>query len=382
MSELDLLLSVPSFLDLVEQYPSFTEPLPFTQLFMRGGLETADGDRIIYERITNDRRLAAVRGPEAQAYVATEPNTVVIDQGLICTAEKEILHPKRLFLRAGHGTFLRSNAQDVIVRAVKRITSRLLRTREYVCATLLAAGTVSLNPSNTAFPATANTVVNTVSIAGSLQTLAATAKWNVASTLMLSGDPATVNQLPKMAQTLEDNGFEPGMLIVNRGVAAGVSGNLEAQTWLVNNGGQTIDMVRAMSRVNASRQGQPGRRDPWEPHAFSGLGDIPTWLVWDHHYLNRSSAVTRYLGTGIGILLPSDLDGVLGFAEGPVFVPQGQQVIGDAEQAASLFAVRQGIQLYAYRTVDDTGNIIIVGRDTFVPMVRNNLGILNLTNLA
>ena len=382
MSDIDLLLSVPTFMDLVEQYPSFSNPLPFTQLFMQGGSEQVDGDRIIFEKIQNDRRLAAVRGQESQGYRATAPDRKIVEQGLIHAAESEIIHPKELFLRAGPGSFMRSNAGNVVVRAVKRIMSRLLRTREYVASQLLTAGTVTLSNANTAFPAGANTVVNTVTIDGNLQTLAASAKWSTPSTLMLSGDLAAVNQLPKMIQTLEDNGFEASRFITNRQVVAGVSGNLEAQTWLVNNGGLTIDSIKGALRAGATRQGEPGRRDPWTPHTYSGLGDVPEWLVWDHHYTNRSNAVTRYIGSGIGVLLPDDLTDVLGFAEGPVFVPNGQQVIGDASQAADLFAVRNGIQLYAYRTVDDTGNIVIVGRDTFVPFVRNELGVLNLTNLA
>jgi hypothetical protein len=379
MSDLDLLLSVPQLLKLVEQFPSFTEPLPFTKLFMMGGLEQGDGDRLIFEKIRNDRRLGGVRGPESEAFSATAPNRKVIEQGFIHSAEKEIIHPKELFLRAGPGTFMRANAENVVVRAVQRITSRLLRNREYVCARLLqnTAG-VTLSAANTDFPTGSITINNTVTIDGGLQTLAATAPWSVATTKMLSGGP---NQLPNFHRTLESNGFEAFRLIVNRAVAAAISGNLEAQTWLTTLGGVTIETIQRALQARG-RQGEPGYIDPFAPNVFSGLGGIPNWHTWDHGFENGAATFTRYLADGIGILLPQDLTGVLGFGEGPVFVPSSQQVIGDASQAAELFMVRRGIQLYAYRTVDDTGNLVIVGRDTFVPIVRNELGILSLSNLA
>lgn len=375
MSDLDLLLSVPTMMELVEQFPSFTDPLPFTRLFQMGGTEQADGDRIIYEKITNDRRLAAVRGHESEAFSATAPNRKLIEQGFVHCAEKEIIHPKELFLRAGPGTFMRSNAQDVVVRAVQRIVSRLLRTREYICATLLNSGTVTLSSANTAFPTGGITVNNTVNIDGSLQTVAAPAAWDVASTKMLSAS----GQIQTFHRTLEQNGFNAGRLIINRDVAAAVTGNLEAQTWLTTNGGVTIDTIRRALQA-VGRQGEGA--EPFTPSVLSGLGAIGEWNIWDHGYVNRSSVFTRYLSDGVGVLLPDDLTNVLGFAEGPVFVPNTQQVIGDADRASDLFAVKRGIQLYAYRTVDDTGNIVIVGRDTFVPFVRNELGVLNLTNLS
>jgi len=379
MSDLDLLLSVPTLTELVEQFPSFTDPLPYTKLFQQGGMEQADGDRIVFEKLQNDRRLGAVRGHESEAYSATAPNRKMVEQGLIHAAEKEIIHPKELFLRAGPGTFMRANAENVIVRAVRRIVSRLLRTREYVCSQLMlnTAG-ASLANSNTAFDAGAVTVANTVTIDGGLQTIAAGAAWDVAATKMLSAE----NQLLAFLRKYEENGFEAGTFIINRELAAAISGNTEAQTWLVNNGGVTIETIQRALISGATRQGEAGMRDPFVGSVFSGLGGIPDWYVWDHGFVNRAGTFTRYHTDGLGVMLPEDLSGVLGFAEGPVFVPSSNQVIGDAEQAADLFAMRRGIQVYAYRTVDDTGNIVIVGRDTFAPLVRNELGILNVTGLS
>lgn len=377
MSELDLLLSVPKLLDLVEQFPSISEDLPFTKLFQAGEKQTTDGDLVIFEKVQNDRRLAAIRGPSAEAFSATEPDSVVIKQGMVHSAEKEILTPERLFLRAGKGVFLRSNADGIVVRAVQRIISRLLRTREYVCSQLLqnTAG-VAIAPGSAAWVTGANTVTNTVSIQGGLTTSAAGAQWDVATTKMLSA----ANQLLQFKRAMEGNGHRPYYFLMNQDLEAAITGNLEAQTWLTANGVTTLDAIRRALETGPRVQGAGD--NPFEPNAFSGLGGIKSWHTWDHHYTNGAGTVTRYLADGIGIMLPKELDSVLGFAEGPVFIPNTQQVIGNAEQAADLFAVRPGIQVYAYRNVNDTGAITIIGRDTFVPYVKDELGILNITGLS
>ena len=91
--------------------------------------------------------------------------------------------------------------------------------------------------------------------------------------------------------------------------------------------------------------------------------------------------MTRYLDDGKGILLPNELDEVLGFAEGIVFIPNEQNVIGDAEQARELISVRNGIQVYAYRP-EGTTSVVIVGLDSFLPYIKNELGILLITGLT
>lgn len=375
MADLDLLLSVPVLAGAIEQYPSLTKPLPFTRLFEMGGKSSYDGDRYIFKKITNDRRLGAVRGPESEAFTATRPNEKVVEQGFIHTAEKEVIHPKELFLRSGPGELMRSNADDVVARAADRIISRLMRTREYVSSQLLTNSSgVALNKTNTAFLQKANSVVNTMTIDGSLQTLAMSAPWNTDSTKLFSD--ASNNQIPALHRTLEANGHQAFRIIISRAVAAAISGNIEAQLWLTTNGGMTIDTIRR-SLEAIGRQGQG--EDVFVPSVLSGLGGIPAWNVWDHGYTNRSGTFTRYLGDTVAVVVPEDLTDVLEFVEGPVFTPNLQQVIGDAKQAADLFSVRRGITLYAYRTVDDVGSIVIVGRDSFLPVVRNELGVLTAT---
>ena len=381
MSELDLLLSVPTLLELVEQFPSFTDPLPFTRLFSMGESQDLDGDLVIYEKIQNDRRLAAVRGHSAEPFAASEPDSILVKQGTIQSAEKETITAERLFLRGGGGVLLKSNADQVVVRAVRRIISRLLRTREYVAATLLqSAAGVALTSANTAFVANAITVTNTVNIQGGLQTVAAPTTWDIATTKMLSA----AGQLLTFKRTMENNGFRPARFIMNQRTEAAIVGNLEAQTWLTANGASTMTIINRALETGPRIQGNASsanRDDAFEANAFSGLGGVRNWHTWDHHYTNGAAAVTRYLADGIGIMLPEELDEVLGFAEGIVFIPSDEPVIGDAEQAAELFSARNGINVYAYRP-EGTTSVVIVGVDSFLPYVKNELGVLNITGLT
>lgn len=381
MSELDLLLSVPTLLEMVEQFPSFTDPLPFTKLFKSGDEQDLDGDTVIYEKVTNDRRLAAVRGHSSEPYEATEPTSTVVKEGVIYAQEKETITAERLFLRAGKGTFLRSNARQVIIKAIGRITSRLLRTREYVCSALLQlTGGVQLTPSNTAFVANAVTVVNTVNIQGGLQNVAAGQAWDIASAKMMSG----ANQLLAMKRTMEGNGFRPYYFLMTQLLEAAVIGNLEAQQWFTANGITTIEAIRRSLETGPRVQGSnsANRDDAFEPNAFSGIGGVRSWHTWDHHYTNRTGAVTRYLTDGNGIMLPKELDEVLGFAEGLTFLPsEDGPIVGDPAQAEDLFNLTNGIGLYAYRP-EGTTSIVVVGVDSFLPFVKNENGALLVTGLT
>ena len=93
MSQLDLLLSVPHLAELVKQRTPMSAPGPFTQLFRQGGIEMADGDRVLYEKRRYDRKLAAVRTVDGESFSRAMPNRKMVEQGLIHFTTKRILFP-------------------------------------------------------------------------------------------------------------------------------------------------------------------------------------------------------------------------------------------------------------------------------------------------
>jgi hypothetical protein len=346
-------------------------------MFMSADTLNADGDRILYEKITNDRNLAGVRGLESRAHKTAQPDRVYIEQGLIHAATAEEFSPKDLYYTAGYGTPLRSDAQSIIVKGVERILGKFWRLREYICARLLqdAAG-VTISPTAAAWPSGASTVTNTVTIHGALQTYAIGNPWNLEATKMFSDTGA--NQLPGLKDAMENDGFRVGNIIFNRTVAAAVEGNLEAQAFLINQS-QTRGVLQEALKAQAIAQGQ----DPELAGSnFNGLGDIEKWHNFNHVYTNGAGAATRYVDSDKAIALAADLRGVLAFAEGRTVVPALRNVIGDARQAQELWQTGFGMMLFARRLDDDVGTIRIVGRDTFCPLVKNELGVRSLTGVT
>lgn len=377
MSQLDLLLSVPHLAELVKQRTPASRPLPFTELFRQGGVEEADGDRILYEKRLYDRKLAAVRTVSGESFTRPMPNRKIVEQGMIHLTSKRILTPEQIYWSSGIGLQLRSNAASHVVDAVEQIQGDVHRAAEYICAQLLQNSSgVALTSGNANFPTNAVTVADTITIDGNLQTLAAGAAWNVSSTEIVSG----TNQLTDLVRNLEANGHEAFHLIHQRAVAKAVVANVEAKEWLTTNGGMTIEYFKQAVNAAARRQGADG--DPFVPSVWSGIGGIPSWMTWDHGYENNAGTFTRYMDSDKLILLPRELNRVLGLAEGYSFFPENTQVFGNAEQGADLFRAERGLKVFAYRSIDDTGHINIVGRYTFAPIVRDELGVLVLTGLG
>lgn len=381
MSELDLLAGVPTFLKLTERFKSSRAPRAFTQLFMSGGEEKSDGDTAIFELLINDRKLAAPRGRRADGFRRDAPDDKYVEQGLIHAKETEIVYPDELFLKAAAGSPMKADAGKVIARAAGRIYNRLMLFREYVCARYLqdAAG-VALNASNTDFDTGAVQQAQNVVMRGGLVAQAAGAPWSTPATLMLSG----TNQLPQFLNTIEANGYEGVRLIINRNTAKSVAGNAEAQTWLTNNGNVTINHIKNFSNALGDPQSRMGR-DPFEKNVLSGLGGIPDWHVWHHGHETRSGAFKTFMDDEKAILVPSfdasEGESPVGFTEGPTIVPDPRQAIGNGEQAQELFSQQKGIVIWAYREVGDSGALIIVGEDHFLPTIKDNNSILSITGL-
>jgi len=377
MADLDTLLSVPYLAELVKQRTPMSSPGPFTQLFRMGGVDEVDGDRVLYEKRRYDRKLAAVRAVDGESFTKKMPDRKVVEQGLIHMTSKRILTPKELYLTAGVGTFLRSNVSSLVVDAVEQIKGEIFRGVEYVCGDLIQnpAG-VNLSGTNTAFPAGANTLSDTLTIEGNLQEFTVGAGWDVSSTEILSG----TSQLTDAIRKMEENGHEAFHAIHQRSVAKAIVRNIETKEWLTANGGITVEYFK--QAVNAAARRQGDNADAFSPSVWSGIAGIPSWLDWDHGYENSAGAFTRHMASDKLILLPRELRRVLGLAEGFSFIPNNVQVFGDAEQAADLFRAARGLQVFAYRSIDDTGNIHIVGRYTFAPMVRDELGVLTLKDLG
>lgn len=382
MSELDLLAGVPTFLNLVERFKQSRDPRPFTKLFMAGGTETADGDEAIVERLVNDRKIAAARGRRSDAYQFDPPDNKYIKSGLIHTKIKEVLYPDELFLKAAAGSPMRSNAGLTIARAASRLYNRMMLLREYVCARLLQdAGGVAINPANIAFEQGAIKQSITVTMEGGLVTLPAGAVWTNAATKILSGP----TQLPDFLDQIEANGYEGVRFLIGRALAKAIMGNTEAQTWLTTNGGVTIDTVRNFAKA-LTDPGSVRKQDPFAPNILSGLGSVPLWHIFNHGYEDRNGAFTRFMDQDKAILLP-DLategeESPLTLVEGPVITPDGNQAISNGEQAQELFSQSRGIAIWAYRAVGDSGELVLVGEDSFLPMVKDNNAILSVTGLA
>lgn len=375
MSALDLLLSVPTLMEMVEQFPAIEGPMAFEQLFRKGDQGRAEGTRAIFTRFANDRRLAPARSPSGPAYLEQGPNQDVIDVGFIHTATKEVIKPEHLYSRAANGLIMAPNAAETVMRALKRGYARAHRTREYICARMLQDSSgVTISPSASAWVSGANEVTETVTIPGTFQSYTIGEKWDVETSRPFSD--TSVNQLPGALNQMEANGHRAQHLIINRLVAAAIQGNLEAQTFLVNQGASP-DILKQALTANATRQGEDG---DLSGSIFNGLGGVEFWHDFNHGYVNGAGTFTRYLDSDKAILLPEDLDTSLGFCEGPVYVPNMAQVIG-AEAAHELFDVRVGMQAYAYRTVDDVGSIVIVVRDSFIPVIKDNLSTLLLSGV-
>jgi hypothetical protein len=377
MSQLDLLLSVPKLAELVKQRTPASQPLPFSQLYRQGGVEECDGDRVIFEKRLYDRKLAGARTVESEAFLKPMPNRKVVEQGLIHLTSKRILTPKQLYWGSGIGMQLRANAASHVVDAVEQIKGEIHRGVEYICTELLqTAGGVSLTPANTDFPAGATTISDTMTIDGALQTFGVGAGWNVASTGIISG----TNQLTDAIRQMEANGHSPHHAIHSRQLAKALVKNTEVKEWLTTNGGLTVEYFK--QAINAAARMQGDEDIAFTPSVWSGIGGLPSWLDWDHGYENNAGTFTRYMDSDKMVLLPRELKRVLGFAEGYSFIPNNVQVFGNAEQGADLFRAERGMQVYAYRTIDDVGNIVVVGRYTFAPIIRDEFGVLTLTGLG
>lgn len=371
MSELNYLLGAAQLTDSVTQYARLTAPGPTEQIFREGGFEQLEGDRCAYEQIQNSRKLAGVRHIDGQAHNNSMEPAKIIEHGWITVKEKKVINPSRLFHRRGRGradlSNFKSNAQSIIADELEDLYSKCRRSREYFCARVIQdnAG-VSYGPSVAAFPANACELAGSVTVDGGLPNAAVTAAWSLESTKILSD--AANNQIPYFLEQMEANGHQVGHAIINRTVAAALFGNIEMQTFLVNQSGLTAEVLKQALKANASRQGQDSNLDG---SIFNGIGAIDKWHIFNHGYENGAGTFTKYFDDTKCVFLSKDLKRNLTFYEGDVFKPN-RDLIGDVSEAADMWEVTQGMNAYAYRLNDDVGSIVLVVTDTFYPAVKNN----------
>jgi len=380
MSDLDVLLNVSNILEVVEQFKPADQALPYTRYFMAGRQERIDGDNYKFEKYTNARDLAGWRGRNSEGRVNQRPNRKFVEGNVLHVREKEILFVDDLFLRsAPGGDIMKSNARETVAFAIKRLVGRLYRQFEYASARLLqdAAGVV-LGSANVNYPAAASTIGGNLTIEGGLSALAMGAPWTTAGTRMLSDTAA--NQIPAIASTMEANGFVPYHFLHSRATAASVAGNTEAQTWLTTNGGLTIDIIKQSLRGIGDPQAKAGA-DIFQGGILNGLGGIDRWTLLDHVYTNRAAAVTRYTTATQAVVLPKELDEVIGWVDAPAFVPNLNLVIGDASNAAEMFNSRRGLCVWAKHGLTDSPSVEIIAEWHGCPVVFDNLGILSVTGL-
>lgn len=382
MSDLDLLLSVPALMEPIEEYPSLSQPLPYTQVFQMGERKEVEGDRLIFGVTRNDRTLAAVRSWDSDGFKRKEPDVDEVMVGMIESAEEEDISAKRLFTRWGRGSFMKSDAQKIVSDTVKRLLSRQLRKREYICSRLLttAAG-VSITPANTDFPAGAVQDSYTVTIHGGLNTGAAPSTWDLATTQIMSD----ITQLPSFKQALEDGGFNAKHFFGSLKLEAVMFGNAEVKEWL-NNTAKSIktieDFLRAGSRAQGDLAASP-ESGPIAPNAFSGLAGIPNFYTMDHYFIDGAGAKQRYHPKTVGLLIGHNEYDILGFAEGLVALPDPSKagIIGDGVEALEMFQTKYGIAFYAY-IAPGSKSITIACVDSFRPFVKNRLGVYAITGLV
>jgi len=377
MAEIDLIAGTATLGKLVEQYEAVRGDLPITNLYKSGEEEEVEAMDYIWQKRKRPRTLAGVSSVSGQSYVGKEPDNDYIHSRLIHITIKEKLTPERLFLRSGPGEYLRSNASNVIVKTAERILSQLYMTTEAIGARQLQdVGGVAINAANTLFPTGAVGMNYNLTIDGGLQNVAAGAAWDLPATKILSADA----QLSDFISLLEANGHAAGKFLCQREIVKAIVGNTEAQAWLTANGGITVEHFKRAVNAAARMQGQDGV-DAGEMSVFSGLGGIPEWHVMHHGFENRAGTFTRYLDPDKAILLPPDLTDVLCFIEGPSFIPEGN-LVGDVTEAADMVAMKKGVQLFAMREHDETGAIWIIGRRSFLPLVKSELGVLQLNSLT
>jgi hypothetical protein len=368
MAEIDLLLGVPALIEGVEQFELLDTPLLTEQIFRAGDYDQLDGDRVVYPKYAFDRSLAGVRGSGSNGHDNSLTEMTLVNHGWIHTSERTVIKPQRLFHRSGRQQLMRSNAAKIIADELGQLLGKHRRTREYFCARLLqdAAGVV-VGPSNTDFPANANELTFTMTFDGTFQTFAANAPWNTETTKLFSD---TTQQLPQVRSTMNANGHKPGHAIFTPAVAAAIQGNIEAQTFLVNQG-VTPEILKQYLMSNASRQGQDSNLTG---SIFNGLGAIPKWHLAEHGYTNGAGTFQQYYDDDKFVVLTEDLKNSVALYEGDVFIPNIEQVMQNGFQADKLFSIKKGLVAYAYRQIDDVGSIVLCTRDCFYPAVRNELG--------
>lgn len=382
MSQLDYLLSPHSLMEMVRQRGPQGDFGPFTKLFKMGKAPRIEGGgkRVIFEKRQYDQSLAGVGTIGSEPFRKAKVNRKVVEQGFIHLSASDILGPEDLFEQVGLGELGNPDfaPEDLIADKLAELMGTVFLAAEYACSEFLTnASGLSLTSSNTAFPTGACKVNVTATIDGSLQTSAQTAKWSNSATKFISD--ATNTQLPSAMRTLEANGHRPYRMIHSRKVAAAVVGNTEAAQWLTTLGGQTIEFFKGA--LNAASAGGVPYEDPFRPNVLSGIGDVPLWHTWDHGYRNRSGTFTRFMPDTAALLLPERIDQVLGFAEGYSAIPNGPDVYG-AEQAKELIKPVKGMTAFAVRQGGSTPKIELVVRYAFAPVVRDELGVLLLTNVT
>lgn len=383
MAELDLLLGIPTLGKMTEQYMSLKKNGPFARKFQLVR-ETCDGETYVWDKIRNDRRLAAARAIDGDAFVEQAPNHGVKRTGFLHLAVKERLSPKKLFLTAAPGRLMARSAEEHIARAVARNVSRIYRAQEYVSARLMqdTAG-VAFTSSNTAFPTGAVSINETMTIDGGLLQDTVGARWNIDTTEIIGGD----SQLMASIQNLADRGFPAGQIIINRALAKEIARNLEAQTWFAQSMGWGVDFYKKLLAAfsGADSEGRPSGYQEDAGSALNGLGDIEKWHVWDDVYEDGNGTQQRYMDATKAVILPPDEvireSESMVWVDGPVIRPDGPGVIGDAQSAAQAFAVERGVVSYGWREPSDLGALWVVTRASFLPLVKNEFAIRSMTGL-
>jgi hypothetical protein len=362
---------MPRLLEHVKKHPAAKKPLPYTRLFREGRIEEAGLKRVQFFKTTMNQKLAGIGEVDSTPSIKRRTKSELIEEDLIHIDASVILTTDELYGTANieanrPSDVLLANAARVVDREMEDMIGSIYLTEEYFCAKMLQYNTVAIGPNTSDFEQKKVKLnVSYTAANGGITELAVGAKWDVAATDIING----ANQLIAARKAFLAQRHRAYHAIHSIEVPAALKKNTELQKWFLNNGPMSVQFYRRATEEQAVTNGQDD--DPMQRNELSGIGAIPNWHTWEHYYEDRNDAVKYFTEKERITLLPQNYKKYLGFAEGLSYVPQGTNVIGAVADADNLVVTQRGMIAYAVRVGDEPGDIKLVIRKTFKPLIRD-----------
>jgi hypothetical protein len=330
---LEGLLGVDSLITLVQVFNNEDLHKTCISLFEEGQPLYSDGETVKWDEERLGRDLAPVVGDSSPAPQAAQTTLIPKMAEPIHIKQSITISGRRLFKQRASGGLL-PNAASVVRTATKNLHQKVQRTREYIAAsTLLGALTAN---STTIKGSDQNVSINytTSTYAGGA--------WSNPATLINSVE------LPAfMAAALQGAELMPALALYNDVTEQSILKNTELQNWWAKT-----------PRADAFVQG--GILDP---KSLNGL--ILRGVEFRRvpgGYVPPGGSYTRYIPNNKIVVLPQQLDQVLGLAEVEAVIPEGEEVYGGENAFGGLgLAPSKGWYAYAYREKNPPAYTIVVG---------------------